>query len=202
VLDTLRKSRAEVAVGHSRQDVVDTALAVLDRYGLADLTMRRLGAELGVRPSALYHHFPDKQTLLAAVADEILDRGPTPDPRGDWEPRARATCRALREAMLARTDGAELVATVHAYGLGAHEPGERLLAALTDGGLDPTLARTATRTLLHFVFGHTSEEQTHLQAAAAGAVPDDPGLLPDFDGGLDLVLAGIRVSAASVGRAG
>jgi TetR/AcrR family tetracycline transcriptional repressor len=189
-------------VGHSRQDVVDTALDVLDRYGLADLTMRRLGAELGVRPSALYHHFPDKQTLLAAVADAILDRGPRPDPRGDWEQRARATCRALRDAMLARTDGAELVATVHAYGLGAREPGERLLAALTDGGLDPALARTATRTLLHFVFGHTSEEQTHLQAAAAGALPDDPRLLPDFERGLDLVLAGIRVTAAGAGRAG
>ena len=48
---------------------------MLDRYGLADLTMRRLATELGVQPSALYHHFPNKQALLAAVADEVLRRG-------------------------------------------------------------------------------------------------------------------------------
>jgi TetR/AcrR family transcriptional regulator, tetracycline repressor protein len=59
---------------HRREDVVGRALAVLDDYGLADLTMRRLGAELGVQPSALYHHFPNKQALLAAVADELLAR--------------------------------------------------------------------------------------------------------------------------------
>ena len=38
--------------------------------------MRRLAAELDVRPSALYHHVPSKQVLLAAVADEVLRRGP------------------------------------------------------------------------------------------------------------------------------
>ena len=59
-------------MGHHREDVVGRALAVLDDHGLADLTMRRLGSELGVQPSALYHHFANKQALLAAVADEIL----------------------------------------------------------------------------------------------------------------------------------
>ena len=68
-------------MAHRRQDVVEHAIAVLDAYGLADLSMRRLGAELGVQPSALYHHFTDKQTLLAAVADEILARGERPGPR-------------------------------------------------------------------------------------------------------------------------
>ena len=33
---------------YHRADVVDRALIVLDGYGLADLTMRRLGGELGV----------------------------------------------------------------------------------------------------------------------------------------------------------
>ena len=70
---------------HRRDDVVARALRVLDDHGLADLTMRRLGTELGVQPSALYHHFPSKQVLLAAVADEILARGARPPlscPRG------------------------------------------------------------------------------------------------------------------------
>ena len=57
---------------HHRSDVIDRAIAVLDEYGLESLTMRRLAAELGVQPSALYHHVPNKQSLLAAIADDAV----------------------------------------------------------------------------------------------------------------------------------
>ena len=55
-----------------KPDVVNTATAILDNYGIADLTMRRLARELNVSPGALYWHFADKQELLGAVADRIL----------------------------------------------------------------------------------------------------------------------------------
>src|SRR5262245_46920976 len=104
---------------YRRADVVEQALGVLDSYGLADLTMRRLGSELGVQPSALYHHFANKQLLLAAVADEILARGARADRPDAWDDRVVATCAGLRDAMLAYRDGAELVATAYSFGLGA-----------------------------------------------------------------------------------
>jgi AcrR family transcriptional regulator len=181
---------------HHRADVVERALAVLDAYGLGDLTMRRLGTELGVQPSALYHHFATKQLLLAAVADEILARGrpATDGPAGaTWDVRVVARCRALRDALLAYRDGAEVVATVHAFGLGARAPYDDLRATLRDAGLDDELAVTATRTLLHFVFGHTTDEQTHLQAGSAGAIADGPRECDDFDQGLALVVDGIAL---------
>lgn len=178
---------------YRRTDVVDQALGVLDTYGLADLTMRRLGTELGVQPSALYHHFANKQTLLAAVADEILARGPRGDRPGPWDERVVAICTGLRDAMLAYRDGAELVATASSFGLGARSPYDALAAALADGGLDPALVPTAARTLLHFVFGHVTDEQTHLQAGSAGALEDDPRTESDFAVGLGIVLDGIRL---------
>lgn len=191
-------------MGHRRGDVVGQALEVLDAYGLADLTMRRLGAELGVQPSALYHHFATKQLLLAAVADEVLARRAGRGPLGadGWEERAAQVCTALREALLAYRDGAELVATAWAFGLGARAPYDELVDLLGDAGLDPALVPVAARTLLHFVFGHTVEEQTHLQAGSAGAVPDDPRPPSDFGAGLRIVLAGIsRVAAPAAARA-
>ena len=123
---------------YRRADIVDRAVGLLDAYGLADLSMRRLGGELGVQPSALYHHFVNKQTLLAAVADELLVRGarPAAAPDAGWEQAVRHVCGELRDAMLAYRDGAELVATVHAFGLGAREPARRLEAALVEGGFD------------------------------------------------------------------
>ena len=120
---------------HRRDDVVARALRVLDDHGLADLTMRRLGTELGVQPSAVYHHFPSKQVLLAAVADEILARGARPLPEGAWDDRARAACHTLRDACLAWTDGAEVVATARAFGLGARAPYDELVGVLVGGGI-------------------------------------------------------------------
>jgi AcrR family transcriptional regulator len=185
---------------NTRPDVVTKAIEVLDELGLPDLTMRRLGAELGVRPSALYHHFPSKQALLAAVADELLDRAPWPAV-GDWTTRTAATCHVLRDTLLAYRDGAELVATVHSFGLGARRPYELLVSTLAEGGVGP-LAPTAARTLLHFVYGHAVDEQTHLQAAAAGAIGDDPletgpRASEDFGVGLGIVIAGIQVMHAA-----
>lgn len=176
---------------YHRDSVVERALEVLDRHGLGDLTMRRLGTELGVRPSALYHHFRNKQSLLAAVADEILARGPQPSEGGDWQERVTGTCTSLRDALLAYTDGAEVVATVHAFGLGARMPYDALLAALGEAGLGEEEARTAARTLLHFVFGHVTEEQTHLQAGSVGAIDDPPREASDFALGLAIVVDGI-----------
>lgn len=186
-------------MAHRRADVVARALDVLDRFGLADLSMRRLAAELSVQPSALYHHVPDKQTLLALVADELLARGARPGPGDDapWDAQVLATCAGLREAVLAYRDGAELVATVWAFGLGARAPYDALETALLGAGLEPALVPTAARTLLHFTYGHTLEEQTHLQAGSAGAILDAPREVSDFAAGLALVVDGVRVRLRS-----
>lgn len=177
---------------YHRTDVVDRALRVLDDYGLADLTMRRLGAELGVQPSALYHHFANKQSLLAGVADEILARGPRGARPQAWDCRVIAICSDLREALLAYRDGAEVVATVRAFGLGAAAPYDDLVEALADGEVPAGLVPVAARTLLHFVLGHVDDEQTQLQAAAAGAIEGDVLSSSDFVAGLGLVVDGIR----------
>ncbi len=185
---------------YHRSDVVAQAIVVLDTYGLADLTMRRLGAELGVQPSALYHHFANKQTLLAAVADEILGRGRRGVRPEGWDERVVAICAELRDAMLAYRDGAEVVATVHAFGLGAAAPYDEIVAALAEGGLDPELGVVAARTLLHFVHGHVVDEQTHLQAGSAGAIADQPREREDFHLGLALVMDGIRLRSPLTDR--
>lgn len=182
---------------YHRTAIVDRALSVLDTYGLADLTMRRLAAELGLQPSALYHHFANKQTLLAAVADEVLARGRRGPRSGAWDERVSAVCVELRDAMLAYRDGADVVSTVHAFGLGARAPYDELVEALDDGGFDEDLARTAARTLLHYVFGHTGEEQTHLQAGSVGAIDDGPRDHSDFELGLALVMDGVRLHHAT-----
>lgn len=183
---------------YRRSDIVDRAVEILDAYGLADLSMRRIASELGLQPSALYHHFANKQELLAAVADEVLDRGGrSSHDQVSWDGAVLAACRDLRDAMLAYRDGADLVATAHAFGLGARSPATRLASAVEEAGFDPEFARAAAKTVLYFVFGHVSDEQTHRQANSAGAIDADPLARADmtsFDLGLSLILDGIRHS--------
>ncbi|WP_457206009.1 TetR/AcrR family transcriptional regulator C-terminal domain-containing protein [Nocardioides sp. P5_C9_2] len=190
---------------HHREDIVEQALRVLDDYGLASLTMRRLGAELGLQASAIYHHFPSKQALLAAVADEVLARGRRPRTDGRWDDQLVEVCYELRDAMLAYRDGADLVATVYAFGLGARGPADELEEILARAGFGESLVGVGARTLLHFVFGHTFEEQTALQAESAGAIEGPVASdgstarvvdrTADFDLGLRLVLDGLGVHA-------
>ncbi|MDL9981566.1 TetR/AcrR family transcriptional regulator [Microbacterium sp. ASV49] len=51
--------------------ITDAALAVLKKDGLRGLTMRGVAARLGVTPSALYHHVPSRDALLAAVQERF-----------------------------------------------------------------------------------------------------------------------------------
>jgi TetR/AcrR family tetracycline transcriptional repressor len=146
------------ATRRRRADVVERAIAVLDRHGLEEWSMRRLAADLGVQPSALYHHFPGKDALLAAVADEMLARGRRPSEVVTWESELRLVCVELRDAMRSHRDAAELIAAAHARGTGAQEPERRMAAALERAGADDDLARVGASTLLHFAVAHVDDD--------------------------------------------
>ncbi|MFF2087514.1 TetR family transcriptional regulator [Nocardia sp. NPDC058176] len=67
--------------------ITRTAVDLADRDGLDGLTMRRLASELGVATAALYRHFPDRETLLAAMAELAMDDTPDPPPAPNWHAR-------------------------------------------------------------------------------------------------------------------
>ena len=163
-------------------DVIVGALEVLDAYGLEFCSMRRVAGHLGVQPSALYHHVPDKQTLLALMADRIVTGVSAPD-TGPVGKRATALCQDLRAAMLGIRDGADVVATASAFRLGVSRLEAELVEVLDDGD--------GARTLLLFVFGHTQATQMHRMAASVGAVEPDDDLDGSFDRGLEIILRGL-----------
>lgn len=194
---------------NTRADVVAAALRVLAAQGLESCSMRRVAAELDVQPSALYHHVPNKQSLLALMADEIV----RPVRLDGSDPRA--LCAELRDAMLAVRDGADVVATAEAFRLGSSALESRLSELV---GVD------GARTLLLYTFGHTQSTQTHRQAAEFGALLDAPaaagspagspadsladspadspddssaGLAASFGRGLDIILAGLAAGAGA-----
>ena len=187
-----------------KRDVVVAATALLDTYGIADLTMRRLARELDVSAGALYWHFANKQQLLGAVADRILES--VDDVPAGWRDRVAGICRRLRDALLSHTDGAELVSA--SFAAGQSEAMAQILARLTtaaaDAGVAPTHAGLAARTVVYYVLGFTADEQSRLQLDAAGAeLPDGQSILSEdpsarFAFGLRLLVDGIAVHRDTV----
>ena len=186
-----------------KHDVVAAATAILDDFGIADLTMRRLARELNVTPGALYWHFANKQQLLGAVADRILQPDCHDGGVLDWHERIVAVSSALRDALLSHTDGAELVSASFAAGQSdvMRQILARLAEAATGAGIEPAEAELAARTVIYYVLGFTADEQSRLQWDAAGSeLPaaqtvwaDDAGRRFAF--GVNLLVEGMAILA-------
>lgn len=63
-------STADYHHGNLRQSLLDASVALLDSEGLEALSLRRLAEQVGVSRQAPYHHFRDKQALLAAIGEQ------------------------------------------------------------------------------------------------------------------------------------
>ncbi len=67
---TRKKTAKPYHHGDLRRALLDEALRTIETQGVEHLTLRTVGAKLGVSRSALYRHFADKQSLLATVGQE------------------------------------------------------------------------------------------------------------------------------------
>ena len=74
----------------SKAAVVARGLALADAEGLESVTIRRLAAELGVTPMALYWHFRNKDELMVGLADAVwAELDVKVDPDADWPDQLR-----------------------------------------------------------------------------------------------------------------
>jgi len=143
-----RRRRRPRSVSLSSEFIVGRALELTDREGAQALTMRRLGEELGVDPTAVYRHFRDKDELVLACMDRIIEMVYAAMEPGldtaDW----RGVLRAAAEQSWLACEAHPAI-----YSLAFHRttggPGERrmvelLLSTLSAAGLAPEA------TVLHY----------------------------------------------------
>ncbi|AGP30615.1 TetR family transcriptional regulator [Corynebacterium terpenotabidum] len=172
--------------------ILTTAFEILDEYGLGDLSMRRLARTLEVAPGALYWHYPSKQALLGAVADQILGApdgtdptDPTPDVA--WQDRTRASAAALLDRLLSTRDGAEIVSAALATGTLSRNPVDPVVAALSGSpAADPELVGWV---LVRYLLGAATELQT-AGTVDPDASPAAPADIARILAGVDLILTG------------
>ncbi|WP_198586886.1 TetR/AcrR family transcriptional regulator C-terminal domain-containing protein [Glycomyces xiaoerkulensis] len=155
--------------GLTRQAVVEAALRLLDRVGLDALSTRRLAAEFGVKSSALYWHFRDKEELLGAMSATIqLAQDFSGPSEGEaWAEWLVRRGREHRRLLLAHRDGARLVtATSPGPEVAAQVEGE--LAVLVKAGFSPAAALRSVMAIGHYVTGFVLAEQGDPHDSADG----------------------------------
>jgi AcrR family transcriptional regulator len=138
-----------------REHIVTTALKLVDREGLKALSMRRLGAELGVDPMAVYYHIPSKHALLHAIVEAVMASIDLSidDPADPPEERILRAAHAYRDAMLAHANTMPILLSHGPSTAAALRPVELLTGILRDAGLPPGEAFSGMNTIAATVRG-------------------------------------------------
>ncbi|MFE3069455.1 TetR/AcrR family transcriptional regulator [Streptomyces sp. NPDC059247] len=149
----------------TRDEVLDTAAALVREHGPDALTMRGLAAALSTAVTSIYWHVGNRESLLdALVARTVADLG-TIRPRGGTPAeRIVSVARALRRALLERP---HLVAMVHERGLTERMflPSRRVLVhEVHAAGLRGARAAGVVRAVQFQVVGHVLVERARERA--------------------------------------
>jgi AcrR family transcriptional regulator len=157
----------------SRDAIVAAAVRLLDREGLAALSMRRLAEELGTGAASLYWHVGSKDGLLDMVLDEIIGENQVPDPDpSQWRDQLKDVARDQRRISLRHPYVVRISIGRIPMGPNALQFSERVLTILRAGGLPPRLAVQGYLLLIATVNGFTVDE-TGVEDRAG---PDGPPL--------------------------
>ncbi len=118
---------------------MSAALALVDREGLASLSMRRLAATLGIDPMAIYYYLPNKAALLDAIVEAVNIDLPVAsfEIPPSLDDLVVAAGRLLRTVLLCHPHAIPLLVARPVATPAASKPADVMLGALIRSGLTP-----------------------------------------------------------------
>ena len=158
---------------HTRDQVVDAAVALADAEGLAAVTIRRVATEVGAGTMSLYTYVRDKDRLVDLMVDRVSGTLAVPARTGDWHADLLALVTEQHALMLrhpwlpAALPGRALTG---AATLGYLEHG---LAALTPTGLTGTAGMEVLALLTGFVATYAGHETARARAGVTARAEQD-----------------------------
>ncbi|HAF10973.1 MAG TPA: TetR family transcriptional regulator [Chloroflexi bacterium] len=196
----------------SRSRIATAALAIVDREGLDALSMRRLGAELGVEGMAVYRHFPNKAAILAGVVEVLLAKLVIPPPSDvPWQAVFRELSHTYRALLLRHPHAIPLLAALPLSDPATARAAGAVMAQLRAAGFDAQSALKTLATITSYVIGVAQWEvgtAPYRSAGARGSFVLPPAadpylveLLPQlaaddcddtFEFGLDVIVRGLE----------
>ena len=152
------ESATRTRAGLSRDVVVARALEIGTAEGLEAVTLRRVAQELGVTPMALYRHVRDKQDLINAMTEQVLegiDAMVGVRPEMSWTDRLRLLIDNYKEQLDARPLALPLSIAYSGDGPPSFwRVLENLLAILLDAGFERRTAIVEIRMISNLLAGY------------------------------------------------
>lgn len=199
----------------TRDRVLEAAIELADASGIESLSMRVLGAHLGVEAMSLYNHVANKDDLLNGMCDLVWRTVDLARTETDWQAALRTIAISVHDAFLAhpwaaREHGTRMSETRLRYV-------DAQLAHLESGGLNAEAVFHAHHTLDGYILGYSLQvidftgEQPEAEALFHSLSHELPSLtehfrqhgLPQtrgFEVGLDLILDGLVYGNTSATR--
>jgi AcrR family transcriptional regulator len=139
--------------------IAAAALAVIERDGIAGLSMRAVATEMGVGTMSLYRYVDGRDQLEGLVIGLVLDAVDTRVPAGaPWEEQVTTLVGRVWEVVRAHPAVVSLLLTRRHGSEGTLRWGEAMLAALAEGGFAGEERAIAFRALLSYVLGAVQVE--------------------------------------------
>ena len=212
----------------SRERVLRAAVALADTEGVAAVTMRRLGQELGVEAMSLYNHVRGKDDVLDGMVDLVAAEIPAAT-AAEWRATLRRLCVEAHAALVRHPWAAgmwmgrrqvgparmrfmdDVLGTLRRAGFSPHQT-HRAFHVIDNHVLGAALAAEAFQTgandLRHLAedfLRRVDAEQVphlveHVRVHLGEIPPEEPDDLDDFAFGLDLVLDGLSRALGRDGR--
>ena len=187
-------------------EIAAAALGIVDRAGVAALSMRSLATALGTGPMTLYNYVADKEGLEELVVAAIIAEVNVPAATDDWQHDAHAVATAMWQGIRAHPAAIPLVLTRRMSSSTGFVAADALISALGRAGLADQDRLAAFHALLALVTGSAQADlagplvAARIGTVAGGDYPNVAALAKvamastvedDFDRGLRMLLAGI-----------
>jgi AcrR family transcriptional regulator len=215
----------------SRERVLQAAVDLADKDGVASLSMRKLGQELGVEAMSLYRHVRNKDDMVDGMVDLVFGEFGLPRKGVEWKAVMRRRAIAAQEVLARHPWAIGLMESRSRPGPATLQHHDAMLGCLREAGFSIAMAAHAYSFLDSYIYGFalqqanlpfkTSEQVVEVTGSILRQFPADayphlaemavqhvlqPGYdyADEFEFGLGLILEGlekIRDTAADGGGA-
>jgi AcrR family transcriptional regulator len=174
---------------HTRDDLAAAAVRLADAEGIEAVTIRRIAAELGAAPTALYRYVSRKDELFELMADAVVGERLPPELTGDWRVDLRVAADNIRDQALAHPWLPQLAGriTLGPNTLRWLEFGSGVFAG-HDLSADEILLNL--NTLTAFVSGHVLQEIAEVEATRRTGVDHEQWLAAQGAYGESIITGG------------
>jgi AcrR family transcriptional regulator len=205
--------RRKDATPLDRERIIAAALRVIDAEGLDALSMRRLGAELGVNPMAAYYHVPNKAALHDLILEAVMAGVDLDaiDPEASLAEQLKQAARAYHAAILLHPRAIPVLASRALRTAAVLRPVEPIVGILFAAGLTAGEAMAAVDVFgqyilggavgyYHHVFDDDHDDEREFEALDPAEFPNMTRLVAEaeylgpereFEFGLDVIVRGV-----------